>query len=93
VRRWTRGGVILHHIINPATGLPAETCWRTATVAAGTCVDANIASTSAIVMGEAAVSWLDANHLAARLVDRDGVIRRVAGWPEPGVSESLPNIL
>ena len=24
VRRWTRGGVVLHHIIDPATGLPAD---------------------------------------------------------------------
>jgi thiamine biosynthesis lipoprotein len=92
VRRWTRGGAVLHHIIDPATGLPAEGCWRTATVAAGTCVDANIASTAAIVMGEGAVAWLEANRLAARLVDREGKIRRVAGWPDPGLSESLPNV-
>lgn len=92
VRRWTRGGAVLHHIIDPATGLPADSCWRTATVAAGTCVDANIASTAAIVMGEGAVAWLEANRLAARLVDREGKIRRVAGWPEMGHSESLPNV-
>jgi thiamine biosynthesis lipoprotein ApbE len=92
VRRWTRGGAVLHHIIDPATGLPAETPWRTATVAAGTCVDANIASTAAIVMGEAALRWLKANHLAARLVDREGMIVRLAGWPDPGDSESLPNV-
>ena len=92
VRRWTRGGAVLHHIIDPATGLPADGCWRTATVAAGTCVDANIASTAAIVMGEGAVAWLEANRLAARLVDREGKIRRVAGWPGRGHSESLPNV-
>jgi thiamine biosynthesis lipoprotein ApbE len=83
VRRWIRGGVALHHIIDPATGLPSDGPWRTATVVAGTCVDANIASTAAIVMGEAAVRWLEANRLPARLVDRAGSIHRVSGWPEP----------
>ena len=83
VRRWTRGGVALHHIIDPATGLPSTGPWRTATVVAATCVDANIASTAAIVMGVGAVSWLEANRLPARLVDREGLVHRVSGWPLP----------
>ena len=83
VRRWTRGGVVLHHIIDPATGLPSNGPWRTATVVAGSCVDANIASTAAIVMGARAVGWLEANRLAARLVDREGSVHRVSGWPSP----------
>jgi thiamine biosynthesis lipoprotein ApbE len=83
VRRWTRGGVVLHHIIDPATGLPAAGPWRTATVVAGSCVDANIASTAAIVMGEAAAGWLDEHMLPARLVGRDGAIHRSARWPVP----------
>jgi thiamine biosynthesis lipoprotein len=83
VRRWTRGGVALHHIIDPVTGLPSEGPWRTATVVAGTCVDANIASTAAIVIGTGAVAWLEANRLAARLVDRAGSVHRVSGWPAP----------
>jgi thiamine biosynthesis lipoprotein len=90
VRRWTRGGTVLHHIIDPSTGLPAETCWRTVTVAAATCVDANIASTAAIVLGERAPSWLEAHGLAARLVRVDGSISRVGGWPEP---KTIPNDL
>ena len=83
VRRWTRGGVALHHIIDPATGLPVNGPWRTATVIAGTCLDANIASTAAIVMGEAAVQWLEKSRLPARLVDRSGSFHRLAGWPKP----------
>jgi len=94
VRRWTRGGVVLHHIIDPATGLPADSCWRTASVVAGTCVDANIASTAAIVMGRDAISWLEANRLPARLVDLAGNVRRVAGWPERSAnSNRFPNDL
>ena len=87
VRRWTRGEVVLHHIIDPATGLPVDGPWRTATVAAGSCVDANIASTAAIVMGEAAVAWLERHHVPARLVDRDGGVHRLADWPVSGDSK------
>jgi thiamine biosynthesis lipoprotein ApbE len=83
VRRWTRGGVVLHHIIDPSTGLPSDGPWRTATVVAGTCVDANVASTAAIVMGAAALPWLEANGLPARLVDRTGSVHRLSGWPAP----------
>jgi thiamine biosynthesis lipoprotein ApbE len=94
VRRWTRGGVVLHHIIDPATGLPADSCWRTASVVAATCVDANIASTAAIVMGRSAISWLEARRLPARLVDLAGNVQRVAGWPErPANSDRFPNDL
>src|SRR5450759_4419830 len=94
VRRWTRGGVVLHHIIDPATGLPADSCWRTASVVAATCVDANIASTAAIVMGPNAISWLEASRLPGRLVDLAGNVHRVAGWPEPAAnSDRLPNVL
>jgi thiamine biosynthesis lipoprotein ApbE len=83
VRRWTRGGEVLHHIIDPATGRPAGGRWRTATVVAATCVDANIASTAAIVMGDRALPWLEANGLPGRLVDRVGMVHRVSGWPLP----------
>ncbi len=83
MRRWTRGGVVLHHIIDPATGLPAGGPWRTATVVAGSCVDANIASTAAIVMGDSAAGWLDEHMLPARLVGRDGAIHCTSHWPNP----------
>jgi len=81
VRRWVRGQRVLHHIIDPATGLPADSVWRTATVVAGSCVDANIASTAAIVLSDRAPAWLEERKLAARLIDRDGGIPPIAGWP------------
>jgi thiamine biosynthesis lipoprotein len=80
-RTWRRGGAGLHHIIDPSTGLPARSCWRTVSVAAGRCVDANIASTAAILRGERAVRWLADLRLPARLVRRDGTVVTVAGWP------------
>ncbi len=74
-----------HHIIDPRTGQSAETPWRTASVTAATCVDANTASTASIVLGEAAPEWLTDQGLCARLVDNLGSVTTVGGWPlEPG---------
>ena len=52
-------------------------------VAAGTCVDANIASTAAIVRGARAPRWLADAGLPARLVSREGEVVHVGDWPEP----------
>lgn len=82
-RRWRRGGDVLHHILDPRTGLPAEIVWRTVSVTAGTCADANAASTAAIIRGRAAMTWLTAHNLPARLVDSKGAVFTVAGWPTP----------
>jgi thiamine biosynthesis lipoprotein len=81
VRAWRRGGVDLHHIIVPATGRPADSCWRTVSVAAASCVEANIASTAAIIRSERAAGWLDGLGLPARLVHHDGSTVTVGGWP------------
>lgn len=82
VRRWEIGGVERHHLVDPETGLPTRGPWRTVTVAAASCVDANAAATAAIVKGEAAVGWLTAHLLPARLVAEDGRVVRTSGWPE-----------
>jgi thiamine biosynthesis lipoprotein len=81
VRRWTRGEVELHHIIDPATGAPVRGPWRTATVAAATCLEANTAATAAIVMGAEGVGWLEEQGLSARLVSEAGRATTVGGWP------------
>jgi thiamine biosynthesis lipoprotein ApbE len=82
VRWWRRGGTTLHHLIDPRTGLPADGPWRSATAAAMTCVDANIAATAAVVLGVGAPRWLEAAGVPARLVDRRGAVARIGGWPE-----------
>ena len=80
-RRWQRGGDVLHHILDPRTGLPAEPVWRTVSVAARSCADANAASTAAVIRGRRALGWLAQLGLPARLVDTTGVVFTVAGWP------------
>jgi len=79
-RRWRRGGMEVHHIIDPATGLSARTPWAMASVAAATCLEANAAATAAIIMGEAAPGWLDGLSLPARLLDRAGRLQFAGGW-------------
>jgi FAD:protein FMN transferase len=88
-RRWLRAGRIMHHIIDPRTGLPAGGPWRTVSVAAASCAEANAASTAAIVAGEDAVGWLTAAGLPARLVGHDGRVAYTGGWPE--IDDGLVN--
>jgi thiamine biosynthesis lipoprotein len=82
VRVWESQQGRLHHIFDPATGRPASVVWQTVSVAAASCVDANTASTAAIVRGDRAPGWLNLLELPARLVAVNGNVVRVGGWPE-----------
>lgn len=83
VRRWTAAdGTRLHHLIDPWTGGPVDSPWRTVTVVADTCVAANTAATATIVLADRGREWIEGTGLAARLVDREGTIVRVGGWPD-----------
>jgi thiamine biosynthesis lipoprotein len=81
VRRWQAGGADVHHIVDPRSGAPAAEVWRTVSVAAANCVEANAASTAAIVRGESAIAWLEREGLPARLVRTDGTTVTTGGWP------------
>jgi thiamine biosynthesis lipoprotein len=82
-RRWIRGGVIRHHLIDPRTGEPTSGRWRTVTATGATCLAANTATTAAVVLGERAVGWLNERDIPARLVNTSGRIVRTQRWPEP----------
>ena len=71
----------MHHIIDPRTGEPARSAWRTVSVAAATCAEANIAATAAIVRGAPAAAWLSGLGLPARLVDHEGQVLTIGDWP------------
>jgi thiamine biosynthesis lipoprotein len=81
-RRWRRGGRTLHHLVDPATGWPVDSPWLTVSVVAGSCVDANIASTASMILGALAPRWLAERGLAARLVRHDRGVVAVGGWPQ-----------
>lgn len=80
-RAWRRGGVRLHHIVDPRTAAPAAPVWRSATVAAPTCAEANTASTAAVILGHDAGHWLPERGYTARLVDQRHRVVRVGDWP------------
>ncbi|TNM69337.1 FAD:protein FMN transferase [Streptomyces sp. NP160] len=84
-RRWATPHGPAHHVLDPATGLPAEPVWRTATVVAASCAEANALSTAAVVLGTLAPAWLEQQHATARLVGADGVVHLVGAWPREGV--------
>ena len=79
LRTWRRGGVARHHVLDPRTGSSAVTPWTEVSVAAATCLEANTASTAAVVLAEAAPQWLSDRDLPARLVADDRVVT-TAGW-------------
>lgn len=81
IRRWRQGGIVRHHLLDPATGLPARSPWRTVTVAATSCLHANVAATATIAKGPAGLAWLQATGLPARLIDVDGAVLTVGAWP------------
>jgi len=86
VRRWRRASIVVHHLIDPRTGLPAVSPWRTVSVIAGSCLDANAASTAALVLGTEGPAWLERVGLAGRFVGSDGSAVRVGTWPQPVAS-------
>lgn len=90
VRTWRRASVVVHHLIDPRTGIPARSPWRTVSVAAATCVDANAAATAGLIRGTDAPGWLEGLGLAARLVTLEGEIVRVGGWPMPASAAPAP---
>ncbi len=87
-RRWLSRQGELHHLVDPLSGESAAGPWRTVSVAAASCVEANIASTAAIVLGSGALEWLAPLGLPARLVSAQGLVRHLGDWPKQG--EDLP---
>jgi thiamine biosynthesis lipoprotein len=78
-RTWGRPGELLHHIVDPATGRPAPRVWRTVSVAAFSCLQANTLSTAAVVRGHEAPEFL--GGVPSRLVTPDLDVLRLGGWP------------
>jgi thiamine biosynthesis lipoprotein len=89
VRSWAGRGERFHHIVDPATGWPARAVWRMVTVAAGSCLDANAASTAAIVWGNEAPFRIAQLGLPARFVGADWGTIEVGGWPTSAADDLL----
>jgi thiamine biosynthesis lipoprotein len=80
VRRWRRGGAERHHLIDPATGRPADSPWRDVSAVAGSCLAADVAAKAALLLGPAGPAWLDRRGLAGRFVTRGGRVVVNEAW-------------
>ncbi len=73
-RRWTRNGILQHHILDPLTGQPAETDLLTVTVVAPDVMQAEAAAKAAFIQGSrAGLEWIEAHpELGALFILEDG---------------------
>jgi thiamine biosynthesis lipoprotein len=73
-RRWVRGGRVQHHLIDPRTGLPADSPWQAVTVCGATCRAADVAAKAAFLLGTDGPDWLDERGMAGRFVAAVGAV-------------------
>jgi thiamine biosynthesis lipoprotein len=73
-RRWSRNGMLQHHLIDPITGRPAETDLLTVTVIAPDVMRAEAAAKAAFILGSrAGLEWIESHpELAGLLILDDG---------------------
>jgi thiamine biosynthesis lipoprotein len=74
-----------HHIVDPRTGRTAPSTWSQVSCAGACALEANAASTAAIVLGPDAPAWLQAHGIPARLDGTDGGVTLTGGWPAPQI--------
>jgi FAD:protein FMN transferase len=68
-RHWSRNGQPRHHIIDPHTGLPAETDVITATVVAPTVMEAEAAAKTVFMLGgEEGLKWIESDPVLAGII-------------------------
>jgi thiamine biosynthesis lipoprotein len=79
-RRWSRGGRLQHHLIDPYTGRPAESPWEQVTVCGRSCLGADVAAKAALLRGADGPAWLDACGLPARFVATAGGVIANRSW-------------
>ena len=76
-RRWTRGGILQHHIINPFTNQPAETDLLTVTVIASNVMEAEAAAKAAFILGSrAGLEWVEVHpeYAGVFILDNGGIL-------------------
>ena len=80
-RNWVRGGELRHHLIDPRTGRPARGDAWSATVAAATCAQAEVAAKVVFMLGpEAGARFLLGHGLTGLCVRRDGRQLELGTW-------------
>jgi thiamine biosynthesis lipoprotein len=89
-RRWRQGEHERHHLLDPRTGLPAESDLWSVSVAADRCEQAEVAAKVAFVLGsQRGAAFLRWHHLAGLLVRARGAWTTVDPWPADLMSPTL----
>lgn len=83
-RHWQHGTTLLHHLIDPHTGMPGHVTWRYVTVAASTCVAAEVAAKVAWLRGAEGPAWLNSLSLPGRFARSNGSALITHNWPVEG---------
>jgi FAD:protein FMN transferase len=81
-RHWWQGKTLRHHILDPRTGLPAQSDLWSVTVVADRCEQAEVAAKVAFILGSGpGADFLRKHHIAGLLVHVDGTWETVEPWP------------
>jgi len=81
-RRWVAGDEERHHLLDPATGHPANSGTRAVTVAARTCAQAEVAAKAALVLGPlGGAALLRRLGLSGLVTPTTGSPLAVGRWP------------
>ncbi len=81
-RHWQQGTTFRHHLLDPRTGLPAQSDLWSVTVVADRCEQAEVAAKVAFILGpQAGADFLNRHHIAGLLVRQDGSWETVEPWP------------
>ncbi|HEY8739701.1 MAG TPA: FAD:protein FMN transferase [Candidatus Dormibacteraeota bacterium] len=80
-RRWREGMVERHHLLDPASGLPVDNEVWSATAAARSCRDAEVAAKAALMLGEdGGARFLERHQMPGLLVLKDGRQVLIGSW-------------
>lgn len=80
-RRWLVAGREQHHLIDTGTGRPASTSVRSVTVIAESCVQADVAAKTALLLGDTGMAFLERHGMHGFSVHRDGSTASTSQWP------------
>jgi thiamine biosynthesis lipoprotein len=81
-RQWRQGAFVRRHILDPRTGMPAETGLWSVTVAAPRCAQAEAAAKTAFILGpRQGARFLDERNLAGLFAHEDGAWQTAGDWP------------
>ncbi len=82
-RHWYRGDRLWHHLIDPRTGMSASNTVAIVTVAAGNCLQAEVAAKAAFILGlTSGMAFLQHHGLHGIFVHADGSLYPTHEWDE-----------